>query len=132
MTFRGNRYHVAVGSIIPVRPTVLLLTALPVEMAAVLVHVSGDKSTQMVGPLLCEIGCFSASNGLSWGVVAAELGPGTVDTAGAVVAATTEFRPEVLMFVGIAGALKEDVGIGDVVAGTEVAWTERGKLFEGG
>jgi hypothetical protein len=36
------------------------------------------------------------------------------------------------MFVGIAGALKEDIGIGDVVAGTEVAWTERGKSFEGG
>jgi nucleoside phosphorylase len=86
----------------------------------------------MVGPVLCEIGNFSAANGLSWRVVAAELGPGTVDTAGAVVAATTEFRPEVLMFVGIAGALKETVDIGDVVAGTEIAWTERGKWSETG
>ena len=86
----------------------------------------------MVGPVLCEIGHFSASNGLSWRVVAAELGPGTVDTAGAVVAATAEFRPQVLMFVGIAGALKDEVAIGDVVAGTEIAWTERGKWSEGG
>ena len=130
--FHDSRYHVPVSAIAPARPTVLVLTALPVEMAAVLAHVSGDRSTQRVGPLVCEIGCFSASNGLQWRVVAAELGPGTVDTAGAVVAATTAFRPEVLMFVGIAGALKEDVGIGDVVAGTEVAWTERGKWSEGG
>ncbi len=113
-------------------PTVLVLTALPVEMAAVLSYVNRDSPLQMVGPVLCEIGHFSASNGLSWRVVAAELGPGTVDTAGAVVAATTEFRPEVLMFVGIAGALKDEVAIGDVVAGTEIVWTERGKWSDGG
>lgn len=34
------------------------------------------------------------------------------------------------MFAGIAGALKDDVTIGDVVADTEVAWTERGKCHK--
>jgi hypothetical protein len=34
------------------------------------------------------------------------------------------------MFVGIAGALKDEVAVGDVVVGTEVAWTERGKWHE--
>jgi adenosylhomocysteine nucleosidase len=122
----------AVAVIASGEPTALLLTALPVEMDAVLAHVSGDKSAQMAGPVLCEVGHFTASDGLSWRVIAAEVGPGTVDTVGAVVAVTTRFQPDVLMFVGIAGALKDDVQVGDVVAGTEVAWTERGRWSQGG
>lgn len=116
----------------PREPTALLLTALPLEMAAVLAHMSEGRSARMAGPVLCEIGYFTALDGLSWRVVAAEVGPGTVDTAGAVVAVAASFQPDVLMFVGIAGALKDDVQVGDVVAGTEVAWTERGRWSQSG
>lgn len=111
---------------VPGEPTALMLTALPVEMAAVLAHMDPGTS-EMAGPVLCEIRHFTASNGLTWRVAVVELGPGTIDTAAAVVKVGTAFRPQVLMFVGIAGALKDEVAIGDVVAGTEVAWTERGK-----
>src|SRR5215475_459733 len=86
----------------------------------------------MAGPVVCEVGRFQASGGMSWRVVVAELGPGTVDTAGAVVTLAARFVPHVLMFTGIAGALTDQVRIGDVVAGTEVAWTERGRWSQGG
>jgi nucleoside phosphorylase len=120
-----------VSKTVSVEPTALVLTALQVEMTAVMAHIS-SAVPEPVGPVVCDIGHFVASNGLSWRVVAAELGPGTVDTASAVVAMTATFRPAVLMFVGIAGALKDDVRIGDVVAGTAIAWTERGKESERG
>ena len=86
----------------------------------------------MAGPVLCEIRQFTASNGLTWRVIAVELGPGIIDTAAAVVKVASEYRPLILMFVGIAGALKDEVAIGDVVAGTEVVWTERGKWSDAG
>lgn len=117
--------------IAPQEPTVLVLTALPVEMAAVLAQLGGDRSALLAGPVLCEVGRFRSSAGLSWRLVAAELGPGSIATVGAVVALTERFAPDVLMLVGIAGALTDEVRIGDVVAGTEVAWTERGKWWQG-
>src|SRR5262245_5550506 len=101
-------------------------------MAAVLAHVGEERSAEIAGPVLCETGHFRASNGLSWRVVAAQLGPGNIDPTSAVVALTSKYRPDVVMFVGIAAALRADVDIGDVVAGTEVAWTERGKWSEDG
>lgn len=119
--------HVIVTVNDPRAPTVLMLTALPVEMTAALAHLSTGRSVQMSGQILCEIGDFTASDGTVWRVVAAEIGPGTVDTASAVVAVTCRLRPDLVMFVGIAGALKDDLHIGDVVAGSEMAWTERGK-----
>jgi adenosylhomocysteine nucleosidase len=133
MTVTGQpvRQDVRVDAPTATEPTVLILTALPVEMIAVLAHFEPGTS-RMAGPVLCELRTFAASNGLTWRVVAVELGPGTVDTAAAVVNAASEFRPDVLMFVGIAGALKSEVTIGDVVAGTEVAWTERGKWSDPG
>lgn len=112
-------------------PTVLVLTALPVEMNAVLEHIE-DAGPLMVGSILCEVGRFRASNGLVWRIAAAELGPGTVDTATAVASASASLRPDVVLFVGIAGAVKDDVVVGDVVAATSVAWTERGKSTERG
>lgn len=116
----------------PSVPTALILTALPVEMTAVLAHLGADRSMRMMGQVLCEIGSFTTSDDRSWRVVACELGPGNVDTAGAVVAVTSRLLPDVLMFVGLAGALKDYLKIGDVVAGSEVAWTERGKWSESG
>ncbi len=86
----------------------------------------------MAGPVLCEVGEFEASSGTRWRVVAAEVGPGAVDTAAAVVAMTAQFQPGVVMFVGIAGALKDDVNTGDVVVGSAVCWTERGKASDAG
>ena len=100
-----------------------MLTVLPVEMTAVLAHISAGKAIRMAGPVLCEVGSFTASGGLSWQVVAAEVGSGTVDTASAVVAVTSEFQPDVLMLVGISGAPRDVLQVGDVVAGTEVAAT---------
>jgi nucleoside phosphorylase len=106
--------------------SVLVMTALRTEMEAVTAHVSNSQP-QMFGPVLCEVGEFEASNGLRWSVAAAEIGPGAVDTAAAVVATAIKFKPDLLMFVGIAGALKDDVAIGDVVVASSVCWTERAK-----
>lgn len=112
------------------RPTAIILTALPVEMAAVLRHL-GTTGVETAGSILCERGSFVAENGCEWNVIVAQLGPGTVDTSSGVVAIAAKFNPDVLMFVGIAGGLK-DVTIGDVVVATSVQWTERGKSTDSG
>lgn len=93
------RDHVGMNEIISAGPTALVLTALPEEMTAVLAHIK-DRASKMIDPLLCEVGRFDASNGLSWQVVAADVGPGSVDTATAVVKLTAVLHPDVLMFVG--------------------------------
>jgi nucleoside phosphorylase/uncharacterized protein YjbI with pentapeptide repeats len=129
---RPGLNHGVVGLVAAGAPTALMLTALRVEMTAVLGHLGAPRSTVMAGPVACEVGHFAAPAGMSWRVVAAELGPGSIDTATAVVELSARFRPDVLMFAGIAGALAEDLNVGDVVAGTEVAWTERGKWGPGG
>ncbi len=128
----GGLKNVAVTSDVLRARTAVILTALPVEMTAVLARLNADRSVEMIGQILCETGYFMASGGGSWRIVACEIGPGSVDTAGAVVAVTSRVKPDILMFVGIAGALKDDLRIGDVVAASEIAWTERGKWSQGG
>jgi nucleoside phosphorylase len=113
-------------------PTLVVLTALPVEANAVLSLLEGDTTSQMVGNQLFEVGHVVFAAEQRWKVVVAELGPGNVTTAAVVPDAVREFSPDVLLFVGIAGALKDDVAIGDVVAADTIAWTERAKETDGG
>jgi nucleoside phosphorylase len=62
----------------------------------------------------------------TWRIVIAETGRGSEDATASTARALDHLKPMVAFFVGVAGGLK-DVGIGDVVAATEVFGFEYGK-----
>jgi nucleoside phosphorylase len=106
------------------QPTALVLTALPLEYAAVRAHV--EKRVELVHPdgTRVEKGRLP---GTAWHVAIAELGMGAERAAALTTQLINWLRPEAVFFVGVAGSLKDDVGIGDVVVGTQVYEIHGGK-----
>ncbi|MGW3994055.1 NACHT domain-containing protein [Amycolatopsis sp. NPDC004772] len=101
--------------------TAVVLTALPVEFAAVADRLAGQTwqthdqgSRYLVG-----------SSG-AWTVAVAEIGRGNEEASYSTERALQHFSPEVALFVGVAGGVK-DVSLGDVVFATEVHGYEYGK-----
>ncbi|WP_329221130.1 5'-methylthioadenosine/S-adenosylhomocysteine nucleosidase [Streptomyces sp. NBC_01485] len=113
------------------KPTVVVLTALALEYAAVRAHLTDrDERVHRDGTRV-EVGRL---DGTPWQVALAELGEGVVNAASMTTQLVTWLRPQAILFVGIAGSLKDDIGIGDVVVGTKVygihggKWTPQGFL----
>ncbi|MEU2283610.1 5'-methylthioadenosine/S-adenosylhomocysteine nucleosidase [Streptomyces sp. NPDC013178] len=112
-------------------PTVVVLTALPVEYDAVRAHVEVLDEEEIVlgdGTRL-EQGRLP---GTPWTVAIAELGEGALTTAALTTRIVSELHPEALLFVGVAGGLKDDLEIGDVVVGTKVYAIHGGKESDAG
>lgn len=108
----------------PFRPAVIL-TAIPVETRCVLSHL-GDIGQETVRGTVFMVGTFAGH----WRVAVAELGAGNMAAAALAERALAHFEPEVALFVGVAGGIK-DIGIGDVVAATKVYGFESGKIQDG-
>lgn len=102
----------------------VILTALPIEYAAVRAHLSDLREQTHEQGTVYEEGTFQGEQ--SWDVALVEIGAGNVKTAAEAERAMQHFRPRVLLFVGIAGGLK-DVRVGDVVIATKVYGYESGK-----
>lgn len=107
----------------------MILTALAVEYAAVrpllpdreeLVHRDGTRVERGRLP------------GTDWHVALAELGEGTRTAAALTTQIIDWLAPEAVLFVGVAGSLKDDIGIGDVVVGTRVYGIHGGKRTPAG
>lgn len=106
-------------------PTVVVLTALPLEYAAVRAHLTDrEEDVHPEDGTRVETGRV---DGTPWRVALAELGEG-VDNAAAMTTRLIGWRrPQAVLFVGVAGSLKDGIGIGDVVVGTKVYGIHGGK-----
>ncbi|MDT0400272.1 5'-methylthioadenosine/S-adenosylhomocysteine nucleosidase [Streptomyces sp. DSM 41635] len=107
-----------------IRPTVLVLTALPLEYAAVRAHVDEREELVHRDGTRVEKGRLP---GTPWYVALAELGMGAERAAALTTQLINWLGPEAVFFVGVAGSLKDDVEIGDVVVGTKVYEIHGGK-----
>lgn len=100
-------------------PSVVILTALSEEFLAIeayLTNVREEEHPQ--DKTVYGHGQFASGYGV-WDVLIVETGQGNASAADETRRAIAYFKPDVVLFVGVAGGLK-DVQIGDVVAGTKV------------
>lgn len=104
---------------------VTAFTAIPVETEAMLAQLE-SFSAQLIGDSVAHIGALKETSAPCL-VTVIELGPGNIETAMEAGRVRGDGSADILLFVGIAGALK-DLALGDVVAAHEVVWLHRAKL----
>ena len=100
----------------PARGGVLVLTALDLEYQAVRAHLSGLREYSHPAGTLFETGQLAGGGQITLAVT----GEGNPGAAVLAERAITMFGPQAVMFVGVAGSLKDDVGLGDIVVGTKI------------
>lgn len=106
----------------------VILTALPVEYQAVRIYLNNIHEETHKGTVY-ERGAFAAGQ-WSWDVGIAEIGAGNAGAAFEAERAIAYFNSSIVLFVGVAGGLK-DVKLGDVVVATKVYGYESGKAQNG-
>src|SRR5258707_1933383 len=98
----------------------VIITALSIEYEAIRAHLT-DIHEEVHKGSVYEAGKFSF-----WKVGIVEIGAGNAGAAFETERAINYFQPEIILFVGVAGGLK-DVNLGDVVSATKVYAYESGK-----
>jgi nucleoside phosphorylase len=110
-------------------PCVVILTAIAVECHAVCQHLTQLRQVKNRQNTIYECGQFESPLGQIWNVAVGEIGEGNAVSDRETERAITSFNPCIVLFVGVAGGIK-DVQIGDVVAATKVYDYESGKEEE--
>ena len=97
---------------------IVVLTALGVEQDAVLNHLTDVEEYEHDKGTLFEVGTIIGypEHRVAVGIT----GAGTTTAAALTERARAEFEPAAMMFVGIAGGLRESLTIGDVIVATKV------------
>src|ERR1022692_2748564 len=108
----------------------VIVTALPIEFSAVCEHLEDRKEDRHPQGTVYECGRFRPATGREWEAIVIEIGAGNTGAAAEVERAITYCHPNVVLFAGVAGGLKE-VAIGDVEAGSKVYGYESGKESTG-
>lgn len=103
----------------------VIITALPLERSAVLAHLRGISEEPPVNGSIYRRGIFDEQSD-PWDVIVAEIGAGNVGAAAEAVRVISHYSPQVALFVGVGGAIK-DLKHGDVVASSKVYGYESGK-----
>ena len=94
---------------------IVVLTALQLEYTAIREHLVGIQVHRHPAGTRFEKGHVAGRS-----VAIAVIGEGNMSAATIAERAINEFRPQAVLFVGIAGALVEWIGHGDVVVGTRI------------
>jgi nucleoside phosphorylase len=105
--------------------SVVVLTALGLEREAVLKHLEGLGERMHPTGTIYSTGTLATTAGPVQ-VAVGEIGAGNPAAAAHVERAVAMFEPQLLMFIGVAGGLK-DVRLGDVVVASRVYGYEGGK-----
>lgn len=103
------------------RRSVVIVTALDLETRAVLRHLEEWSDDVVEQGTVFYTGKFQ-----EWDVAVVETGPGNIGVAAIAARAFGLFKPEIALFVGVGGGVK-DVALGDVVVATKVYGYEGGK-----
>ncbi|MFI2664967.1 5'-methylthioadenosine/S-adenosylhomocysteine nucleosidase family protein [Micromonospora carbonacea] len=118
------------------RPTDIgILTVLAEEMAAVvemLGRAAGHRVEQTYGGRTVHRATLAADGGPVRVVAAQALEPGTHSAASAYQELRRRFAPPLVLLVGIAGGVRADVPVGDVVLADEVIWYDSRRETEDG
>ncbi|MEH0418425.1 5'-methylthioadenosine/S-adenosylhomocysteine nucleosidase family protein [Streptomyces sp. B21-083] len=105
--------------------TVAVLTALSLEYNAVRAHLTDVETlTHPRYGTKAKLGQLPDS---PWQVAVINMGEGTLTAATLTERVLTWLDPEAVLLVGVAGGLKDDIGIGDVVIATKVYSIHGGK-----
>ncbi len=96
----------------------VIMTALPVEHAAVLEHLVDVRPHRHRSGTVFDVGTVVGHPGHRVAVV--ETGAGTTTAAALTERANAEFTPAAMVFVGVAGGLRDWLMIGDVVVATKI------------
>lgn len=108
----------------------VIITALPVEREAVIEHLREVGEEPELRGSVYRRGVFEERSD-PWDVIVAEIGAGNEGAAAEAERVIAHYSPQVALFVGVAGAIK-DLTQGDVVASTKVYAYESGKDQPGG
>ncbi|MFI8830618.1 5'-methylthioadenosine/S-adenosylhomocysteine nucleosidase [Streptomyces afghaniensis] len=106
------------------KPTVAVLTALSLEYAAVRAHLTDLRKREHRRGTRAEVGRLP---GTPWSVALVEMGEGNLTAAALTERVMSWLEPEAVFFVGVAGGLKSDIALGDVVVATKVYAVHGGK-----
>ena len=108
----------------------VILTAIPVEYAAVRKHLKELRKRKHQGSIY-EEGIFESEYG-TWEVLIVEVGAGNPVAGIETERALSFYSPQVAFFVGVAGGLKKELKLGDIVVGDTIFGYEMGKITDGG
>jgi adenosylhomocysteine nucleosidase len=104
---------------------VVVLTAIEAEFQAVLSQLADPESTLTDHGTEYAVGRVGGS--VDCTVAVARIGPGNLGAATEVATAVQRFRPAAVLFVGVAGGVKANLAIGDVVVASRVHYYEGGR-----
>jgi adenosylhomocysteine nucleosidase len=109
--------------------TIVLLTALDLEYQALRQYLTGVRAWRHPAGTVFESGQLRDAPGT---IALAVTGEGNGSAAVLAERAVAAFRPKALLCVGIAGGLKDEIALGDVLVGTRIYALHSGRAHDDG